>query len=108
MIRQTGADGAVFARAALGNPWIFRQFRDFLAGRPVTAPSLAEQREVLERHYADVVALYGPRRGSAMMRRFGVKYSRLHPAPARVRAAFVAVGDPNDWRGVMENFYASG
>ena len=39
------------------------------------------------------------------MMKFGIKYSRLHPAPAKVRAAFVAARSPRDWRRVLEKFY---
>ena len=108
MLRQTGADGVSFARAALGNPWIFRQFRDTLAGRPLYRPGLAEQRDVLAGHFAHAVAIYGPRRAPKIMRKFGIKYARLHPTPAKVRAAFVAVRAPADWARVLETFYDPG
>ena len=108
MIEQTGADGVVFARAALGNPWIFRQFQDYLAGRPPHRPDLQEQRDILQRHFAAVAALYGPRRGPRIMRKFGIKYARLHPRPAVVRAAFVAVKTPPGWEAVLDKFYANG
>jgi nifR3 family TIM-barrel protein len=105
MIRRTGVDGAAFARAAIGNPWIFRQLSDHLAGRPISAPSLDEQRDLLARHFDHAVALYGPRRGPKMMRKFGIKYARLHPTPAKVRAAFVAVKRPSAWHDVLKDFY---
>jgi len=105
MVRRTGADGVAIARAAIGNPWIFRQLEDYLAGRPPRRPDLAEQRRVLERHYALTVQLYGPRRGSNRMRKFGIKYAKLHPAPKKVRAAFVNVTHPGQWQRVLETFY---
>ena len=108
MIERTGADGAVFARAALGNPWIFRQFRDWLAGRPLYHPPLHEQRDLLRRHFDAATALYGLRRGPRIMRKFGIKYARLHPRPSMARAAFVAVKTPADWLAVLEKFYANG
>ena len=106
MIRRTGVDGVALARAAIGNPWVFRQLEDHLAGRAVRPPDLAEQRRVLERHYALTVQLYGPRRGSNRMRKFGIKYAKLHPTPKKVRAAFVNVKNPKDWQRVLDTFYA--
>lgn len=105
MMQQTGVDGVTFARAALGNPWIFRQFADFLAGRELFRPSIADQREVLLRHFSDVVELYGVRRGPNMMRKFGIKYARLHPTPSRVRLAFVEVKGQRDWQSVLDTYY---
>jgi nifR3 family TIM-barrel protein len=105
MLRQTSADGVLFARAALGNPWIFRQFREHLAGKSVRAPSVREQRRLLERHFAGVVDLYGPERGLKFMARFGIKYARMHPCPSRARAAFVGVRTEQGFRAVLENLY---
>jgi len=108
MIEQTGVDGVAVARAAIGNPWFFRQLADLLAGRPEAAPTLAEQRELIRGHFDHAVEIYGPRRGPRIMRKFGIKYTRVHPAPARVRAAFVTVKTPADWQGVLDTFYANG
>ena len=51
MIAQTGLDGVSIARGAIGNPWIFQQVRDAVAGRPVRWPSLFEQRDVFGEHF---------------------------------------------------------
>ena len=108
MIRQTGVDGVAFARAAIGNPWIFEQFRDHIAGRTPRRPGLAQQRQVMQRHFDQALELYGPRRGARHMIKFGIKYSRLHPTPAKVRAAFVAARSAAQWQHVLEKFYACG
>ncbi len=105
MIDQTGVDGVSIARAAIGNPWVFRQLEDCSAGRQVQTPSLAEQRAVMEEHFAGTMALYGPRRGPNRMRKFGIKYARLHAEPKKVRNAFVRVKTPDDWRAVLDEFY---
>ncbi len=106
MLQETGVNGVSFARAALGNPWIFRQFADQLAGRPLYKPGLAEQRERLRRHFESVVELYGVRRGPKMMRKFGIKYARLHPTPGKVRAAFIGVRTGSQWRAILDEFYS--
>ena len=108
MIAQTGVDGVSIARAAIGNPWIFRQLDDHFAGRAPYVPSLSAQRAVMEEHFARTVALYGPRRGPNRMRKFGIKYARLHGEPKKVRNAFVRIKTPADWRAVLEEYYGSG
>ncbi len=105
MLRQTGVDAVAVARGCLGNPWFFRQVRDAAAGREPYRPGIGEQREVLLRHFEDSCELYGPLRGPKHMRKFGIKYARLHPQSKLVRAAFVAVKRPEQWREVLEKFY---
>ncbi len=44
MLAYTGVHAVSVARGCIGNPWIFRQARQMLAGEPVTGPTIAEQR----------------------------------------------------------------
>src|SRR6266480_3112849 len=44
MRRQTGCAGVMIARGAFGNPWLFAQARDLLAGRPKGADPTPEER----------------------------------------------------------------
>ena len=39
VLAQTGADGIMIGRAAIGNPWIFSQINDRLNGRIPQTPS---------------------------------------------------------------------
>ena len=105
MLAETGVDGVAAARGALGNPWFFRQTADLAAGRPAYQPSLAEQREALLWHFEQSCTLYGDERGPKHMRKFGIKYSRLHPSPRRLRMAFVEVKSADDWRRVLDEHY---
>ena len=105
MLEQTGVDGVTAARGAIGNPWIFAQARALAAGEPMTFPSIREQRSVLAEHYRMSEATYGPRRCCRRMRKFGIKYSRLHPQPEAVRAAFVAVDNPDEWWELLKTWY---
>jgi nifR3 family TIM-barrel protein len=107
MFDRTGVDAVAAARGVLGNPWFFRQVADLAAGRPAYQPSVAEQRELLAWHFEHACGLYGPRTAK-IMRKFGIKYARMHPEPQKVRAAFVNVARPEQWRAVLEEFYPSG
>jgi nifR3 family TIM-barrel protein len=106
MLRETGVDGVTAARGAIGNPWIFSQARALAAGLPLPAPpSVHEQREVIAEHYRLAEELYGPELCGRQMRKFGIKYSRLHPHAREVRDAFVAVARPGEWLHVLERWY---
>lgn len=105
MIEQTGVDGVTVARGAIGNPWIFQQARALLAGQPLPPPpTVHEQRDVLREHFRLASELYGDRCGR-QMRKFGIKYSHLHPQGATVRDAFVKVRNLEDWEAVLAQYY---
>jgi hypothetical protein len=61
---------------------------------------------VIAQHYCIAETIYGPRRCIAPMRKFGIKYARLHPQPNMVRDAFVAVKEAGQWRDVLATWYA--
>ncbi|MBN2474084.1 MAG: tRNA-dihydrouridine synthase [Pirellulales bacterium] len=105
MMAQTGVDGVTVARGAIGNPWIFQQARALAAGKPVVLPDLWQQGEVLLEHFRLAEEVYGPGRACRRMRKFGIRYARLHPAEPSVRDAFVAVRDPSEWHTVVRRWY---
>lgn len=106
MMRRTGVDGVTAARGAIGNPWIFQQARALAAGDPLPAPpDLRQQREVIAEHFRLAEQIYGRKRCSTVMRKFGIKYSRLHPQADRVRDAFAAMRNRDDWRTVLDRWY---
>ena len=51
----TGADGAMMGRAALGNPWIFRQIQQFFRGEIPEQPSLGEKERTILRHLRMII-----------------------------------------------------
>jgi nifR3 family TIM-barrel protein len=106
MMHETGVDGVAAARGAIGNPWIFQQARVLANGTQLPPPSLFEQRDVIAEHYRLSEEIYGPQRGCYVMRKFGIKYARLHPQFLEVRNAFVRVQQPDDWRSVLNRWYA--
>lgn len=50
MFRQTGVDGIMIGRGAIGNPWIFREIIQYLKGEEVTKITNAEKLQVMLEH----------------------------------------------------------
>lgn len=107
MLSYTGVDGVSVARGAIGNPWIFQQARDLAEGRPAFEPDIAEQRRVLEMQCALCAEIYDDRRVLSTMRKFGIKFAKLHPSHETVRNAFAAGKTMTAWQEVLDQYYRS-
>lgn len=105
MIGYTGVTGVSVARGCIGNPWIFRQAREMMSGRPPTQPTVAEQRAVLEEHFRLAIAVQGEELASRTMRKFAIRFAAHHPQREDVRRRFIAVARHADWAGVLAEWY---
>jgi len=67
MRRHTNCAGVMIARGAFGNPWLFAEARDLVAGRaPRPAPTAAERFAVALEHARLALALQGDTRKTAL------------------------------------------
>jgi nifR3 family TIM-barrel protein len=107
MMAETGVDGVLAARGAIGNPWFFAQARDLAAGRPARRPGLDEQRGTIYRHFRLACDAYDPRRGLKILRHFSLQYAKTHPRRTELRNALVSVRTEDEWRAVIDRFYSS-
>ena len=52
MIDLTGCDAVMVARGALGNPWIFKQIKDFIKNGKYDSVSLKSKINLCKEHYS--------------------------------------------------------
>ncbi|CAG0979381.1 putative tRNA-dihydrouridine synthase [Phycisphaerales bacterium] len=110
MIAYTGVKAVAVARGCIGNPWIFRQARDLMAGREPAPPTIAEQAAVLREHFALLLAVnHGARHcettSSRQIRKFGIRFASHHPRNKQVRLAMIGVESREDWEQVLADHY---
>jgi tRNA-dihydrouridine synthase len=93
MHAETGCAGVMIARGSFGNPWIFRQARALLDGRPLPAPpDPAERFGVALAHARLQLDLQGDDRRTAIeFRKHLGWYTRGLPGAADLRRTLYAV-----------------
>ena len=76
MEEQTGCDGFMIARGAQGNPWIFREVKAALSGKPIPErPTEEEVISMLLRHAQLSVQYKGEKMGIREMRKHTARYT---------------------------------
>jgi tRNA-dihydrouridine synthase B len=101
------ADGLMIGRAALGNPWIFREVVHFLAvGGTLPPPGVAEIRAVLLTHLDALYAFYGERTGVSMARKHIGWYTKGLPDSAAFRHRVFQIPSAVEQRAAVDRFFA--
>ncbi|MCX8135141.1 MAG: tRNA dihydrouridine synthase DusB [Roseococcus sp.] len=105
-LRRSGADGVMIGRGCYGRPWFPRQVARFLReGVREDDPALADQREVLLRHYRAILAHHGVAAGVRMARKHVAWYSRGLPGSAEFRARVNMAETPAEVEALVDAFY---
>ncbi len=115
MMRETGVDGVMIGRAAIGNPWIFEDARRIARGSEPRAHSLEEHKNVLGAHLRRLAQLKtkdprcarkgadGAQRGAALQfRPFLLKYLSGFEARAEVRRNLQRIGNLADIETIVQ------
>ncbi|MGH7441299.1 MAG: tRNA dihydrouridine synthase DusB [bacterium] len=103
-LRESGVDGVMLGRGAMGNPWLFRRALEVLDGRPDPGTASAVERvAVLARH----TALAHERRGRtalAEMRKHAMWYLKGLPEAAERRRELNATLDFGEIQAILESY----
>lgn len=88
MLDQTGVDGVMIGRAALGNPWMIYQTVKYLeTGQLMGEPSVQEKMDVCKLHLERLIALKGEYVAVREMRKHAAWYLKGIHGNAKVRNA---------------------
>lgn len=86
LLEETGCDGVMIGRGALGNPWVFREVSHFLAtGRELAGPGAEERINVAIEHLRHLVNYKGEVIGVREMRKHAAWYIKGLPGAAEMR-----------------------
>ncbi|MDR1351861.1 MAG: tRNA dihydrouridine synthase DusB [Treponema sp.] len=101
MLRETGCAAIMFARGALGNPFIFREARSLLLGESCPAPAPAERVNAAFRHLGLLIPDMGEYAACREMRKQFCAYTKGVPGGARLRNALVRAETEEDYRRIL-------
>ena len=101
---QSGVDGLMIGRGALGNPWLFRQISQKMAGQPVSMPTLADRMHMIRIHYGMMLETRPEHIAVREMRKHIGWYIHGIRGAARVRAEINRCIHPDEVFRLLEEF----
>ena len=103
-LKETGVDGLMIARGAMGNPWLFSQLKALTSGGQAYIPAVHERIEMVLRHYT-MLLNWKPRRIAVneMRKHIGWYLHGIRGA-AQMRARINLIDDPEEVFDVLRKF----
>lgn len=95
MLEETGCDGIMIGRGALGNPWVFSEIRAALEGQEYTPPTDRERAEMAVEHLHMAVEREG-RRGLVELRKHLCHYFHGVRGASHVRTRLQTAETPEE------------
>ena len=107
MRQLTGCHGVMIGRAAIGNPWLFKQAKQRAAGQKVSSPTPQERLDVVRRHLALYEESLHGRQSLSGIRSRLMWYSKRLRGSARLRASLSDCRQLEDMIKICEEFFAT-
>ena len=105
MFDETGVDGVMIGRGAIGSPWVFRQTRHYLeTGELLPEPTIEERIEICADHLRESVAHHGERYGVIIMKKHYGSYFKGIRNAKKLRAAIMQEKEMQPILELMFNF----
>jgi len=105
MLRETGCDGIMIGRGALGRPWFPRQVMENLSPLPFKKKSETTILRVIKMHYSFAYQRWGVEKTVRRMRKHLGWYSRNFPNGADFREKVFRERDPGRISEMVESFF---
>ncbi|MBT4809220.1 MAG: tRNA dihydrouridine synthase DusB [Candidatus Marinimicrobia bacterium] len=104
MFDETGCDGVMVGRSALGNPWFFRDAVALYKGQPIPdQPSIYDKVACCKRHLNHMIDWHGERVGINLMRKHFGWYIRGFDGASPMRKALVSASEKEDMVSILDS-----
>ena len=108
MFEETGCDGVMVARGALGNPWIYREIEQYLETGTVPPPPTPHDRaQVLREHFSIQRELYGDYVACRVIRRVIAWFVKGASGAAALREKGNSIESPEQFEELADAYARS-
>jgi len=106
MVEETGCDGIMIGREALGNPWIFSDILYYReTGKIPLPPSGKERCEIILKHLFRLIKSKGEKRAIKEMRKHIFWYTKGLPHASKFRAKINRIEEKEILKGEIERYF---
>ncbi|MGZ3612385.1 MAG: tRNA dihydrouridine synthase DusB [Thermodesulfobacteriota bacterium] len=108
MLEETGCDGVMIGRGALGNPWIFdpKNFGSFTE-ESVIRPSLEERRRMISYHFSLLQEHYGEKGAMREIRKHAARYTKGLPSGVFFRSTLNHLKGSEEFSETLISYFES-
>lgn len=108
MIEQTGVDGVMIGRAALGAPWLISQIHTYLeTGSLTDSPTIPLVKEALLTHIKELTAYYGEKLALSISRKYVCWYCKNCHDARKFRENYVKINNFPEAYAEIDRYFAS-
>ena len=105
MFSQTGCDSIMIGRGAYGNPWIFQQIKQLLAGKEINLVSSEDKLQTALIHLKGYKRVYGEKRAAREMKKHLAQYTRGMENGAIVRDTIFRAKSTDEMKGALNRAF---
>ena len=102
MKEETGCDGIMIGRAALGNPWIFKSIQHAESGKSEYSPMIPEKINLAKRHFKMLQEYYNERLSINLSKKHFNYYFKGFDGASCWRKKFMAITSTNEINDLMK------
>ena len=105
IFEQTGVDGIMIGRAAIGNPWIFEEIISYLKGEPIREIPKEEKLDVILKHIEWEVEEKGEDVGIKELRKHMSAYIKNMPNATTMREKINRIETENELKACLTEYF---
>ena len=105
IFEETHVDGIMIGRAALGNPWIFRQVKEYLENSKYEEVDIKEKHDVIMEHFECLMEDKGEYTATREIRKHIAWYSKGIENASQIRQEINTVESASEFKRIIDNFF---
>jgi len=105
MRTETGCDGVMIGRAALQNPWIFKQIVELEETGKLFLPEIDSWHELIKEHFFLIERYYGEKKGANMMKGSLLYYTKGLPKKKIIRERIPEIDGKRSFLSIINRYF---